>query len=135
MPAEYNSSDSITRGQTVDNLQQCSMWWSGPHWLSKHPTSWPTRTQPILTEVPEVRLVKLVLQASAQSVNDYSLNKFSKWNHMFTSQRTCCVSYPTQRKERTKLRTVKQIYSLLMSCKMPGMCGFVTPSTMHSGLI
>ncbi|CAI6344131.1 unnamed protein product [Macrosiphum euphorbiae] len=77
-----NPADLITRGQTVNNLQQCSMWWSGPHWLSKHHTSWPTRTQPILNEVPEVRPVKLVLQASAQPVDDYPLSKFSKWNHM-----------------------------------------------------
>uniref|UniRef100_A0A2S2N7B6 Integrase catalytic domain-containing protein n=1 Tax=Schizaphis graminum TaxID=13262 RepID=A0A2S2N7B6_SCHGA len=82
VPTDCNPADIITRGQTVDNLQQCSMWWNGPHWLSQHHTSWPTRTQPTLNELPEVRPVKLVLQASAQPVDDYPLNKFSKWNHM-----------------------------------------------------
>jgi len=82
VPTDCNPADIITRGQTVGNLQHCQMWWSGPTWLSEHHTSWPTRTQPDLIEIPEVRPVKLVLQASAQPLDDYPLIKFSKWNHM-----------------------------------------------------
>ncbi|XP_022182691.1 uncharacterized protein LOC111042407 [Myzus persicae] len=36
----------------------------------------------ILSELPEVRPIKLALQISKQIVNEYPLNTFSKWNHM-----------------------------------------------------
>ncbi|XP_029164503.1 uncharacterized protein LOC114935772 [Nylanderia fulva] len=37
-----NPADLASRGVTPQRLQQNELWWTGPHWLHTHSTSWPS---------------------------------------------------------------------------------------------
>ena len=42
VPTEENPADLATRGCSVEELAQSSLWWNGPPWLVKDPQHWPT---------------------------------------------------------------------------------------------
>ncbi|XP_011883953.1 PREDICTED: uncharacterized protein LOC105571092 [Vollenhovia emeryi] len=41
IPGNENPADLATRGITPSQLLNCSTWWTGPHWLSQHESTWP----------------------------------------------------------------------------------------------
>ncbi|XP_043464547.1 uncharacterized protein LOC122499986 [Leptopilina heterotoma] len=45
VPSKDNPADCATRGFTVDELHNSTLWWHGPPWLLKSPENWPASTQ------------------------------------------------------------------------------------------
>ncbi|XP_018405479.1 PREDICTED: uncharacterized protein LOC108781862 [Cyphomyrmex costatus] len=41
VPGKENPADCASRGLSAHDLEQHSLWWSGPLWLSKTPVNWP----------------------------------------------------------------------------------------------
>ena len=41
VPTADNPADLASRGATVDDLLQCSLWWQGPVWLQRDSSHWP----------------------------------------------------------------------------------------------
>lgn len=72
-----NPADLGTRGCTAEELQACSLWWHGPHWLAKEPQHWP---KPASLKEPE--LEKKVFAMHAQVVGDDLLEDFSSLNRV-----------------------------------------------------
>ncbi|XP_022167535.1 uncharacterized protein LOC111031762, partial [Myzus persicae] len=77
VPTYCNPADLISRGVTVSNLHQSTLWWCGPTWLPLDNEMWPTQPS-VNEEVPEVRQIKLALLTTSQEENTI-LNKFAEW--------------------------------------------------------
>ena len=41
--------DLATRGHSVSELKECSLWWHGPTWLQLNEHSWPSGNMPDFT--------------------------------------------------------------------------------------
>ncbi|XP_012543645.1 uncharacterized protein LOC105841073 [Monomorium pharaonis] len=59
VPGNENPADLATRGLTPIQLSELTLWWKGPHWLSRPSSEWPTLTQSPTPHTPlEERPVK-----------------------------------------------------------------------------
>lgn len=47
IPGIDNPADCATRGLTPNQLLKNTTWWSGPHWLSQHPSTWPQKSHTV----------------------------------------------------------------------------------------
>uniref|UniRef100_A0A1B0EWM1 Uncharacterized protein n=1 Tax=Phlebotomus papatasi TaxID=29031 RepID=A0A1B0EWM1_PHLPP len=45
VPTTHNPADLISRGVTAEQLDESSLWWKGPDWLSKSIEYWPTEPE------------------------------------------------------------------------------------------
>lgn len=72
VPSQDNPADLISRGLSPRNLLVSSIWWSGPDWLVKDDSSWPT-SKFEMADVPERRENKTVIFTS--TFNDFNLLK------------------------------------------------------------
>ncbi|XP_034936335.1 uncharacterized protein [Chelonus insularis] len=43
VPGKSNPADCASRGLTISQLQKHSLWWTGPQWLIKDESTWPTQ--------------------------------------------------------------------------------------------
>ena len=52
-----NPADIVSRGMSPEQLSKCTLWWHGPHWLTKNSNNWPGKFQldVMLQDVPETR--------------------------------------------------------------------------------
>lgn len=83
-----NPADHISRGLSVNELINCSQWWSGPHWLASPESEWPATTiREKITEPTERRKEITVLQVSVNKTIDFIeiLGRFSKLERLYRS--------------------------------------------------
>ena len=66
VPSLHNPADSLSRRTDPVELQNCSLWYNGPLWLTSNPTVWPLQQLDTI-EVPEKRTVTVVNTVSAPS--------------------------------------------------------------------
>ena len=74
---EQNPADLCTRGATPSGLAECSIWWSGPDWLTKDSSEWSKMLVPNRpSEMPEMKTSKRKEGANASAtLVTYSLQK------------------------------------------------------------
>lgn len=77
VPSADNPADLISRGIDSDSIIGSSCWWHGPQWLEQESECWPS-TCNLPTEIPETRIIKLVL-TSIQEVKNTMLESHSRW--------------------------------------------------------
>ena len=56
VPSEENPADILSRGMSASSLQNSTLWWTGPVWLSHGPNAWPA-TWLLPSGLPEERAV------------------------------------------------------------------------------
>ena len=64
IPSENNPADLATRGLTVSELKECSLWWHGPTWLRLDECCWPSWNLP---DVTSEELEQMLSQARSGS--------------------------------------------------------------------
>jgi hypothetical protein len=84
--SEQNPADYGTRGATALQLQNSSLWFSGPSWLEEAPSNWPNE-YPAVVLPPEETPDPLAGQIAASAVMEVvahltNLAKFSTWNRL-----------------------------------------------------
>lgn len=58
MAGEENPADLASRGVCPSELNSCTLWWNGPHWLSKPEEYWPRQPPPQCVEdLPKLKFV------------------------------------------------------------------------------
>ena len=62
---DQNPADPASRGLYPKVLLNNYLWWSGPPWLYQSPDTWPSRTDFLRLDLPEVRADVLHIQAEA----------------------------------------------------------------------
>lgn len=83
-----NPADHISRGLSVNDLINCSQWWSGPQWLSSPESEWPdVIIREKITENTERRKELTNLQVSLDKTIDFIevLERFSKLERLYRS--------------------------------------------------
>ncbi|XP_039315422.1 uncharacterized protein LOC105198944 [Solenopsis invicta] len=73
VPGVENPADLATRGLTPNQLSQMSSWWTGPHWLTLSPSSWPT-------VVPSHSFEKGSLEERPTKVTSNTINTVHLWD-------------------------------------------------------
>lgn len=76
-----NPADLLSRGLKADELVNCNQWWTGPTWITKPESEWPTESNLIAREhLPEQRKEIIILTVQFKCDNDFAeiINKFSK---------------------------------------------------------
>jgi hypothetical protein len=61
VPSQSNPADLISRGTEHTTLSTSMLWWKGPQWPSREPSSWPTTEVITPTENLEIRNVHVAL--------------------------------------------------------------------------
>lgn len=108
VPTDMNPADLISRGVDTQQLIDRQLWWSGPIFLSKNDTEWPTlvvNNNENLTE----------LKSHSAVVNHESFIKFEKYSLLTRLQRTYAfvkrfvynLKYPSNK--RSGLLTVEEL--------------------------
>ncbi|XP_078051718.1 uncharacterized protein LOC144477857, partial [Augochlora pura] len=75
-----NPADLISRGQTIHEFLQPSIWQHGPPWLKQESASWPSRELIPCTEDPEQRIVTCMTITTAKDTS--ILNRYSSWGKL-----------------------------------------------------
>lgn len=73
-----NPADVVSRGTDPEELQNISLWWSGPEFLVRAKSEWPNN-QVVAIEVPEARKEKINL-SFCTSVNPVIMLQIFKWS-------------------------------------------------------
>ncbi|XP_053685891.1 uncharacterized protein LOC128735430 [Sabethes cyaneus] len=81
VPGEQNPADLISRGVAPENIINNELWWKGPEWLSKNPTSWPKQHN-LSSEgmEEEKRRVVLAVVPENPSFIQWYLTRFPNFN-------------------------------------------------------
>ena len=66
VPSLHNPADSLSRGTDPVELQNNSLWYNGPQWLTSNPSAWPSQ-QLNTIEFPEQRTVTVLNTVTAPS--------------------------------------------------------------------
>ncbi|CAB3242550.1 unnamed protein product [Arctia plantaginis] len=79
VPSRDNPADLVSRGLQADLISECSLWWSGPHFLSKDEKYWPKKpNESMKQDLPEI--------ASSHFIDSHSLIHNQIYhNHNLTS--------------------------------------------------
>ncbi|XP_049884462.1 uncharacterized protein LOC126379650 [Pectinophora gossypiella] len=77
VPTAYNPADLISRGVNAVQLLHSELWWSGPNFLSKDETFWPTLKPTPLESLPEVKSMTVTV---SQPLIDFI--RYSKLNRI-----------------------------------------------------
>ncbi|XP_057330973.1 uncharacterized protein LOC130671223 [Microplitis mediator] len=91
VPGKLNPADCASRGLTAAKLEQHSLWWTGPKWLSQSKENWPsfdipTQTVSHLEERPG--LVFTIYKADSHPLHTL-LDKFSKLSPLLRTLGIC----------------------------------------------
>ncbi|XP_046142523.1 uncharacterized protein LOC114881403 [Osmia bicornis bicornis] len=80
VPGSSNPADCASGGMTTEQLQQHSLWWTGPPWLTQPQNTWPKQTSVDADELgaPEARAV--VSLHTANAVKEYSWELIYKYS-------------------------------------------------------
>lgn len=101
-----NPADCNSRGLTVVQLHESSLWWTGPDWLSKSHEGWPTSKFNFIEDDPsELRSKFKSINATINEPNhlDSMLNRFSNFNRIRRSI-AYCFRFIQQTRDAIKLR-------------------------------
>jgi hypothetical protein len=85
VPTRSNTADLISRGTDPTTLSTSTLWWKGPQWLTKEPSSWPTSE--VTNHETNVELKK-VHAAFHQSSEDFT-ERFSNFNRLIRVIAVC----------------------------------------------
>ncbi|XP_066590622.1 uncharacterized protein [Prorops nasuta] len=80
-----NPADLATRGVDPDTLKSTSLWWTGPHWLSKSSSCWPK--QPSNEKVSEPVVKSMLINQLKEK--DTLLDRFSSLMKLFRVAAYC----------------------------------------------
>ena len=77
VPTDENPADLVSRGVFPEELAEAAIWWKGPPWLSKSPSTWPKCRKMLGSkELPELKSTVLSVQTPAaeygEDVSDYN---------------------------------------------------------------
>ncbi|XP_071055024.1 uncharacterized protein [Onthophagus taurus] len=90
VPGHDNPADFASRGMNIQLLQRETTWWSGPSWLSAHPSQWPLLRPSPSTDVNRELRLKPTSHATTQSGNDWDLKyRFSSLNKLLRVTAWC----------------------------------------------
>nr|XP_034194844.1 uncharacterized protein LOC117611069 [Osmia lignaria] len=80
VPGSSNPADCASRGMATDQLQQHSLWWTGPPWITQSQDAWPKQTSVDADDLgaPEARAV--VSLHTANAVKEYSWELIYKYS-------------------------------------------------------
>nr|XP_034174839.1 uncharacterized protein LOC117601764 [Osmia lignaria] len=80
VPGSSNPADCASRGMATEQLQQHSLWWTGPPWITQSQDTWPKQTSVDADELdaPEARAV--VSLHTANAVKEYSWELIYKYS-------------------------------------------------------
>ncbi|XP_029054069.2 uncharacterized protein LOC114881433 [Osmia bicornis bicornis] len=80
VPGSSNPADCASRGMATEQLQQHSLWWTGPPWLTQSQNTWPKLTSVDADELgaPEARAV--VSLHTANTLKEYSWEVIFKYS-------------------------------------------------------
>lgn len=117
-----NPSDAASRGIHPSLLLSHDLWWSGPPWLSKHPSEWPSSKI-----VPPEELDDLKPQETNTLVASNSSDRWIKWMARFSSYSTLVKSAGWLKRWMYNLRHMK-------CCCCPWRCGKLRRSEFEAGL-
>ncbi|XP_023728096.1 uncharacterized protein LOC111875803 [Cryptotermes secundus] len=76
--SQDNPADIISRGTDPRRLEGNQLWWAGPSWPSKDPSSWPAQPPADPEKVPEWRGVKLCCITIYSEIESL-FKRFSNW--------------------------------------------------------
>lgn len=80
VPTTDNLADLISRGVDVETIISTELWWQRPWWLKNKSDLWPGVSN-LPSELPELRKVKLILNATNKEPF-WLLQKFSSWSKL-----------------------------------------------------
>jgi len=120
VPGTDNPADLASRGVTSSQLADSTIWWNGPSWLSKPPSSWPISPLKQYDVQDELRPVKsqVLLASTSSDILDRfsSLSKLIRVTSYITRFKQGCLKIP--RSESTMLSTAELRDSLMTWIKV-----------------
>ncbi|XP_028156849.1 uncharacterized protein LOC114350305 isoform X2 [Ostrinia furnacalis] len=68
VPSKDNPADLVSRGLKADLISECSLWWSGPQFLTKHQTHWPKMPNvQVKQDLPEIVSNQVIDESDSNS--------------------------------------------------------------------
>jgi len=97
VPGKENSADITTRGLSLAQLIEMSTWWTGPYWLSQHPSTFPNEPRLLtsndnleeklvqVSTVSAARTAEKITTTTAPATPDEKGKGFTTFTHAFTA--------------------------------------------------
>ena len=98
---DQNPADPASRGLYPKDLLNNYLWWSGPPWLYQSPDTWPSRTDFLRLDLPEVRANVLHIQAEA--VIDDIVLRYSSYQKLLRVVAWCLRFVLNIRKKQNRM--------------------------------
>lgn len=113
IPTKKNPADIASRGSSITDLRDSSMWWHGPSFLTSSSEPHPSQdfTLPIETAPEKKKPIKL-FNIVIQKQND-TLERFSDYNRLL---RFTCYAFRWLATARTKVKNITPIDAVEMDC-------------------
>ncbi|XP_011687493.1 PREDICTED: uncharacterized protein LOC105449810 [Wasmannia auropunctata] len=89
--SKNNPADSASRGLTVAELKDNSLWWSGPFWLQEHSTKWPEQPHILMTDEGMEQRPLISHLAQSHTVERDLPSKFSSWPKLLRVTAYCLI--------------------------------------------
>ena len=80
VPSDLNPADDLSRGITVSEMN--GRWMNGPVFLTKEPEEWPIETSETPSDVPEVKLRKLLFVLQSKPTAFIDPSRYSNWRRL-----------------------------------------------------
>uniref|UniRef100_A0A0A9Z275 Integrase catalytic domain-containing protein n=1 Tax=Lygus hesperus TaxID=30085 RepID=A0A0A9Z275_LYGHE len=108
--SEENPCDVASRGILPSQLLSHDLWWSGPSWISLHPSNWPSNAIEVPSELPEMKtpetnalasvnppdhLIKWMSRSSTYLALIRAAGWLRRWLYNLKHMKCCCCACPT----------------------------------------